>query len=51
MEYDIPLSNNTEFVSYSYYSSLFAPINIDLEENCIGKTYVNSFATFILDAK
>ncbi len=51
MEHDIPLLDTTESFSYINYSSLFIPIDIDLENNCIGKAYINSFATHILDAK
>ncbi len=37
--------------SYSYYSSHFTPIDVDLEDNRLGGENVDSLATRILDAK
>ncbi len=48
MECIIPLCNFAVF-SYSYYSSLFTPI--DVEDNCLGDAYVNLFAMHIFDTK
>ncbi len=51
MEYNIPLCDTAEFDSYSYYSSLFTPNENNIEDNCPGNAYVDSFETCILDAK
>ncbi len=41
MKYDIPLCDTAGFFSYSYYSSLFTPIDIALEDNCLGNACIN----------
>ncbi len=38
-------------LNFFYYSSLFTPIDVDFEDNSLGKAYSESFATHILDAK
>ncbi len=37
--------------SYSYYTSLLAPLEIIAEQNLFSNTFTNTFATHILDAK
>ncbi len=37
--------------SHSYYASLFIPINIGLEDDCLGNSYINSLTARILVAK
>ncbi len=37
--------------SYIYYSFLFTSIDVDVEDNFLGETFVDSFATCILHAK
>ena len=51
MEYDIPLRDTSEFFSDAYYSSLFTHLDINLEDDCLDDSIVDSFATQILDAK
>ncbi len=48
MEIYIPLCITTDFF---IYSSLFTPIEISLEDDCLGDIYADFFATGILDAK
>ncbi len=38
-------------VSYSYYSSLFTPIELKCEHDLLGNCFANTFAMCILDAK
>ncbi len=51
MEYTIPLHHALEFFSYSYYTSLLTPIELESEHDLIGNPFANTFATRILDAK
>ncbi len=50
VRWSITLCNTAKFFSYCYYLSLLIPIDIDLGDNCISDSYINSFATW-LDAK
>ncbi len=37
--------------SYSYHSSLIAPIETEFEDDLLGSSYADSFTTRILNAK
>ncbi len=45
------MEDTAEFFSYSYHSSLFAPIDIDLKDGCLNDKYLDAFVSYILDAK
>ncbi len=51
MEYDIPLFHFATPLSFFIHLLFLTPIEITFEEDCLGNTYVDSFATHILDAK
>ncbi len=51
MEYNIPLCDNVEFFSYSYYSSPLVPHETSFEDDLFSDPSAYCFTTRILDAK
>ena len=51
MGHELPLRDIHQFFSTSYFHELFLPLEIDQENDHIGETYMDSYATRIMDAK
>ena len=51
LEYTIPLRNALDFFSYTYYTSIMSPIELEMEHDLLGDQVADSFAIRILDAK